>query len=170
MAMYLISCHKKGISSVQLATDIHVTQKTAWFILRKVRTLFAQEDVMLSGIVECDEMYLGGRETNKHEAKKTKDTQGGAKTKVPVSGMTMKWNTEDEDTVTISPFPMSNAAYLLGFPPFCRVAPGTAIPNAFHKSVRNPYTLLTPFHFSASVVKRDLVSSTSVRIFAVSDG
>lgn len=41
LAMYLISCHKKGISSVQLATDISVTQKTAWFILHKVRTLFA---------------------------------------------------------------------------------------------------------------------------------
>ncbi len=100
IAMYLISCHKKGISSVQLATDIHVTQKTAWFILHKVRTLFAQEDVTLSGVVECDEMYLGGRETNKHEARKTKGTQGGAKTKTPVFGMTMKWKTEDVDTET----------------------------------------------------------------------
>ena len=95
LAMYLISCHKKGISSVQLATDIHVTQKTAWFILHKVRTLFTQDDnVILSGVVECDEMYLGGRETNKHETKKTKGTQGGAKTKTPVFGMTMKWKTE----------------------------------------------------------------------------
>ena len=100
IAMYLISCHKKGISSVQLATDIHVTQKTAWFILHKVRTLFVQEDVVLSGVVECDEMYLGGRETNKHEIKKTKGTQGGAKTKTPVFGMTMKWKTQDVDTET----------------------------------------------------------------------
>lgn len=100
LAMYLISCHKKGISSVQLATDISVTQKTAWFILHKVRTLFKQEDVVLSGVVECDEMYLGGRETNKHERKKTKGTQGGAKTKVPVFGMTMKWKTEDVDKET----------------------------------------------------------------------
>ena len=77
-----------------------MTQKTAWFILHKVRTLFAQEDVTLSGVVECDEMYLGGRETNKHETKKTKGTQGGAKTKTPVFGMTMKWKTEDVDTET----------------------------------------------------------------------
>lgn len=69
-----------------------------WFILHKVRTLFAQEDVTLSGVVECDEMYLGGHETNKHETKKTKGTQGGAKTKTPVFGMTMKWKTEDVDT------------------------------------------------------------------------
>lgn len=97
MAMYLISCHKKGISSAQLATDIQVTQKTAWFILHKVRTLFKQDDsVMLSGLVECDEMYLGGRETNKHEWKKTEKTQGRSiKTKTPIFGMTMVWETEE---------------------------------------------------------------------------
>lgn len=45
-------------------------------------------------------MYLGGRETNKHETKKTKGTQSGAKTKIPVFGMTMKWKTEDVDSET----------------------------------------------------------------------
>ena len=97
IAMYLISCHKKGISSVQLATDISVTQKTAWYILHKVRTLFRQDDsVILSGTVECDEMYLGGRETNKHESKKTANTQGrSTKTKTPIFGMAMTWKTEE---------------------------------------------------------------------------
>ena len=56
--------------------------------------------MVLSGVVECDEMYLGGRETNKHETKKTKGTQGGAKTKTPVFGMTMVWKTEDVDRET----------------------------------------------------------------------
>ena len=66
IAMYLIITHKKDISSVQLATDIDVTKKTAWHILHKVRTLFRQnEDIVLKGVVECDEMYFGGRETNK---------------------------------------------------------------------------------------------------------
>ena len=89
IAMYLISCHKKGISSVQLATDINVTQKTAWYILHKVRTLYKQYDTpALDGEVECDEMYLGGRETNKHESKKTENTQGrSTKTKTPIFGM-----------------------------------------------------------------------------------
>lgn len=102
LAMYLISCHKKGISSVQLATDIKVTQKTAWYILHKVRTLYKQDDnVQLSGLVECDEMYLGGRETNKHESKKTAKTQGrSTKTKTPIFGMTMVWKTEDVNTIT----------------------------------------------------------------------
>ena len=73
-----------------------VTQKTAWHILHKVRALFKQdEDVVLEGVVECDEMYLGGKETNKHESRKVKGTQGGAKTTVPIFGMTMKWKTEE---------------------------------------------------------------------------
>lgn len=89
MAMYLISSHKKGVSSHQLSRDLNVTQKTAWFILHKVRTLFAQDDsVALEGEVELDEMYLGGRETNKHESKKTANTQGrSTKTKTPIFGM-----------------------------------------------------------------------------------
>lgn len=89
MAMYLISSHKKGISSHQLGRDISVTQKTAWYMLHKVRTLFAQYDTpALQGEIEMDEMYLGGRETNKHESKKTEGTQGrSTKTKTPIFGM-----------------------------------------------------------------------------------
>jgi transposase-like protein len=89
MAMYLISSHKKGVSSCQLARDIQVTQKTAWFILHKVRGLYGQSDeTVLKGTVEMDEMYLGGRETNKHQSKKTEGTQGrSTKTKTPIFGM-----------------------------------------------------------------------------------
>lgn len=102
MAMYLISSHKKGISSVQLAADLAITQKSAWFILHKVRTLFEQDDnLVLSGVVECDEMYLGGRETNKHESKKTPKTQGrSTKTKQPIFGMAMVWKDESVNMET----------------------------------------------------------------------
>ncbi len=87
-AMYLISSHKKGVSSHQLGRDLEVTQKTAWYILHKIRTLFAQEITVLDGDVECDEAYIGGREKNKHESKKTPNNQGRPlKTKEAVFGM-----------------------------------------------------------------------------------
>ena len=94
MAMYLISSHKKGISSCQLARDINVTQKTAWFMLHKLRGLYGQSDAtVLEGEVEMDEMYLGGRETNKHESKRTEGTQGrSTKTKTPIFGMIEREN------------------------------------------------------------------------------
>ena len=88
-AMCLVSSHKKGISSCQLAKDIKVTQKTAWFMLQKIRDMYGQSDnIALNGTVEMDEMYLGGRETNKHESKRTEGTQGcSTKTKTPIFGM-----------------------------------------------------------------------------------
>lgn len=89
LAMYKVACTKKGVSSHQLARDIEVTQKTAWFMLHKIRGLFGiSDDIELDGEVEMDEMYLGGRETNKHESKKVAGTQGrSTKTKTPIFGM-----------------------------------------------------------------------------------
>ena len=89
LAMYIVSCTKKGMSSCQLAREIKVTQKTAWFMLHKIRGLYGQSDAtVLSGSVEMDEMYLGGREANKHNDKRTEGTQGrSTKTKTPIFGM-----------------------------------------------------------------------------------
>ena len=89
MAMYLISSHKKGISSHQLSRDIHVTQKTAWYMLHKIRLLYAQSDEKaFDGVVECDEVYIGGKEKWKHKSMRTPHTQGrSTKTKTPVFGM-----------------------------------------------------------------------------------
>jgi transposase-like protein len=59
-AMYIIASHKKGISSVQLAKDLGVTQKTAWFMLHRIReSLKEDHPTLLSGIVESDETYMG---------------------------------------------------------------------------------------------------------------
>ena len=90
-AIFLISVHSKGISSVQTAIDLGITQKTAWFMLHKIRTTFCQDTPIFKKEVEMDETYVGGREANKHECKKVDGTQGrSTKTKTPVFGMVQR--------------------------------------------------------------------------------
>ena len=89
VAMYLISSHKKGISSYQLSRDINVTQATAWYMLQKIRSLYPQSDSeAFEGTVECDEVYICGKEKWKHKSMRTPHTQGrSTETKTPVFGM-----------------------------------------------------------------------------------
>jgi transposase-like protein len=59
-AMYIITAHKKGISSIQLAKDLGVTQKTAWFMLHRIRESLKDKDSnLLKGTIEVDETYSG---------------------------------------------------------------------------------------------------------------
>ncbi|GAA5088400.1 IS1595 family transposase [Chryseobacterium ginsengisoli] len=89
LAIWLVTSYKKGISSLQLAKDIDVTQKTAWFMLQRIRACFGIENSNeLDGIVECDETFIGGKNKNRHKDKKVKNSRGrNFKDKVPVMGM-----------------------------------------------------------------------------------
>lgn len=88
MAMFLIGTHKKGISSCQLARDLGITQKTAWFIAQKIRELLIQDDTLLEGVVSSDEAFVGGKNKNRHKAKRMAYQKGREfKDKTPVIGM-----------------------------------------------------------------------------------
>ncbi|RYF14769.1 MAG: IS1595 family transposase [Flavobacteriales bacterium] len=91
LAIYLTT-HKKGISSVQLSKDIGVTQKTAWFILHRIRTACGneQDKTNLKGTVEIDETFVGGKNKNRHYRKRVqyKEVTGRSyPDKTPVFGM-----------------------------------------------------------------------------------
>ena len=77
-AMYLIQTARKGISSIQLSVELGISQPAAWFLQHRLREAMDIKAEKLSGVVEIDEVYLGGIEKNKHAKRKRRKGRGTA--------------------------------------------------------------------------------------------
>ena len=67
---HLLTVSRKGISSHQVASYVGLTQKTAWFVIHRIRESWEAQGVKFEGAVEVDEAYFGGREQNRHASKR----------------------------------------------------------------------------------------------------
>lgn len=86
--IYLLNAQKSGVSSTTVARMLGITQKTAWYMLQKIRSAMQFENEgKLSGIVEVDEYYAGGSLKNMHYGKKLEvRARGTYQNKIPVQG------------------------------------------------------------------------------------
>lgn len=150
MACYIFNAHKKGISSCQLARDIGVSQPTAWFMLQRLR--YASNEIFnkqFKGIVEVDEAYLGGSETNRH----AKDKKKGEKEKTVVIGLVNR----DTKQVRAIKVPSAEKDFLLPKININVAENSTIITDTYHayKDLKKHYIHKTIKHSAGEYVKND---------------
>ena len=162
-AIYLEVTSLKGVSSMKLHRDIKVTQKTAWFMLHRLREAWANEKNgggTMSGPVEVDETYIGGKRRNMPKNKRAHLTGRGAVGKAIVVGA------KDRATNTISAEVVASTdmASLQGFVA-SRAAPGAKVYTDEHRAYQGMRFDHETVNHSVSEYVRDQAHTQGIESF-----
>lgn len=156
-AVWLITSHKKGIASTQLAKDLQITQKTAWFVLHRLRYAARTKSFNrpLKGEVEIDESYFGGKEKNRHLA----DRKKGEKPKAVVFGIL-----ERDGSIRAKKMESLSARAIVGRVQD-NVAPGTVIMSdewPGYSGLITHYLLLSVNHSKGEYVRNGVIHTNGI--------